>query len=62
VVFNVHHDYVTLQVQAFGVRKRVAGEQHSWTIPKRLERLFLQLFIHALARGYKIREHRAAKS
>src|SRR5580704_4199658 len=30
--------------------------------PKRPERLFLQLLIHKLARGYEIREQRAAKS
>jgi hypothetical protein len=62
VVFNVYNDYVTLQAQGFRVRKRVAGQQHSWIIPKRLERLFLQLFIHTPVRGYKIREHRAAKN
>jgi hypothetical protein len=62
VVFNIHNDYVTLQEQDFRVPKRVADEQHPWTIPKWLEQPVLQLFIHALARGYEIRERQAAKS
>jgi hypothetical protein len=62
VVFNIHNDYVTLQEQDFRVPKRVADEQHPWTIPKWLEQPVLQLFIHALARGYEIRVRQAAKT
>jgi len=44
-VFHVHNDYATQQGQHSRVRKRVAASQSSGTIPKRLERLFLPLFI-----------------
>jgi hypothetical protein len=61
VVFHVHNDYVRLRAQHFGVRKRVADQQPPGTIPKRLERLFLQLFIYS---GERLRNSRtsAAKS
>jgi hypothetical protein len=45
-MFHAHNDYVRQQAQHFRSRKRVADEQPPGTIPKRLERLFLQLFIH----------------
>ena len=48
-MFNIHNDYVTLQEQDFRVPKRVADEQHPWTISKQLEQPVLQLFIYALA-------------
>jgi len=43
-VFHLQNDYVSLQAQHFRVQKRVAGQQPGGTIPKMLERLFLQLF------------------
>jgi hypothetical protein len=46
VVFHVHNDYVRQQAQPFRIRKRVADRQNPGTIPKRLQRLFLQLLIH----------------
>jgi hypothetical protein len=49
-------DYVTQQAGRFRARKRVADEHPPRTVPKPLERLFLQLFIHTLAQGYRIRE------
>lgn len=61
-MFHVHNDCVRQQVQDFTARSRVTEQQLSGTIPKRLERLFLQLFIPALAKGYEIREHRTVKS
>jgi hypothetical protein len=45
VVFHVHNDYARLQAQRFRVRKQVADYQTPETVPKLLERLFLQLFI-----------------
>ena len=45
-MFHVHNDYVRQRPQHFRVRKRVADQQNSGAITKRLERLFLQLFIH----------------
>jgi len=62
VVFHVPNDYVRLQAQRFRVRKRVADQQPLGTIPKRPERLFLQLFIHTVAGGYEIRERQQPKS
>ena len=56
-MFHVHNDYVRQQAQHFRVRKRVADEQDRGTIPKRLERLFLQLLIHT---GERLRNSRTS--
>jgi len=45
-VFQVHDDYVTQQAEHFRFLSSVAEEHHPEAIPKRLKRLFLQLFIH----------------
>jgi len=44
-MFHVHNDYIARRNQTLRVMKRVADLQLHGTTPKRLEGLFLQLFI-----------------
>ncbi len=58
-MFHAQDDYVTEQAEPFRYRHGVAGLQALATTPKSRERMFLQLFIRPLAKGYDIRERRA---
>jgi hypothetical protein len=55
VVFHVPKRLRETTGPTFQSSKTSGGLTTSWDDPKRLERLFLQLFIHTLTRGHGIR-------
>jgi len=59
VVRHPRDDYVRQHAHRFKMWKRVADEQPPGMIPKRLQRLFLRLFIR---RGKKLRNSRRSSS
>jgi hypothetical protein len=56
------NDYVAQQAQHFGASRRVADEQSLGTNQNNQSDYFSSFSYTNLARGYEIREHRAAKS
>ena len=54
--FHLRNNYLKRRARHFGLKRWRDELTNSWTTPKQLKRLFLQLSIHTLARGYGIRE------